>query len=794
MVLQFKMSIHTVLSLVICCYVLTGTTVMSCPASCSCDGAPTHTVDCASRGLTMVPGGIPNTTLYLYLSSNRLASLPPDVFANLTLLQYLYLGGNHIQNLSDGVFSGLTNLEQLRLHDNQIQNLSDGVFSDLPNLGTLHLHDNQIQNLSDGVFSGLPNLRTLHLHDNQIQNLSDGVFSVLPNLRTLRLDLNQIQTLSDGVFSGLPNLQILDLFNTQIQTLSDGVFSGLTNLRRLLLNNNQIQTLSDGVFTGLPNLQTLLLYSNRLASLPPDVFANLTLLQYLDLYNNQIQTLSDGVFSGLTNLKTLLFYRNPIQTLSDGVFSGLPNLRLLYLYKNQIQNLSDGVFSGLPNLQSLWLNNNQIQTLSDGVFSGLPNLQALYLDNNQIQNFNDGVFSGLTNLRLLYLYNNQIQNLSDGVFTGLPNLQTLWLNDNSLILTPRLYVILYGIGKISSSPCYDSCVRVDSMVEVYLSKVPCRAQLPTHFLETSHPVTDKAGAAHCGQTAADVILVVDESRSMEPHYKDRLCQIVGNLSVSLEEHGIGLYPGKPNQYTVVGFGHLKGETGSDGLAGPHVIRSNTGRQVYDLAGFREACAKLRNTGSVEDGYLAIKYALENITSEGSTLLRLKRNDVAPIIILVSDEDRDIQLQGKGITRNSIKKLIRKSGATLEAIVDNSIWYNNQRGFGMDSKGTLYIAENTTHYTTSNKQQHRRYLALHYRNTRKDYSSVALELKGAVWDLNSILDSDALFASHVNAFVESTVTHVENRVHKCCSCQCAHGPEHSSLHCTYASSVQECKRP
>eukprot|EP00117_Sycon_ciliatum_P000103 scpid51078/ scgid6303/ len=323
--------------------------------------------------------------------------------------------------------------------------------------------------------------------------------------------------------------------------------------------------------------------------------------------------------------------------------------------------------------------------------------------------------------------------------------------------------------------------------------VLCRTQLPTHFLEESHPVTDGAGAAHCGQTAADVILVVDESRSMEPHYKDRLYQIVGNLSVSLEEHGIGLYPGKPNQYTVVGFGHSKGETGPDGHAGPHVVRSNNGRQVYDLAGFREACAKLRNTGSVEDGYLALKYALENITSEGSPLLRLKRNDVAPIIILVSDEDRDIHQQGKGISRSSIKRLIRKSGATFEAIVDNTIWYNNQRGFGMDSNGALYIAENTTQYRTSSEQQHNRYLALHYRNTRRDYSSVALELKGAVWDLNSILDSDALFASHVNAFVESTVTRVESRVHKCCSCQCAHGPEHSSLHCTYASSVLECKR-
>ncbi|XP_065193247.1 leucine-rich repeat-containing protein 15-like [Sycon ciliatum] len=159
--MEFEMSIHTVLSLVICYYALTGTTVMSCPATCSCSGAPSYTVNCYNRRLTMVPGGIPNTTM--------------------TLLLY----DNQIQTLSDGVFSGLPNLRELYLFNNQIQNLSDGVFSGLTNLQTLHLYNNQIQNLSDGVFSGLTNLHRLYLSSNQIQTLSDGVFSGLTNLQTL---------------------------------------------------------------------------------------------------------------------------------------------------------------------------------------------------------------------------------------------------------------------------------------------------------------------------------------------------------------------------------------------------------------------------------------------------------------------------------------------------------------------------------------------------------------------------------------------------------------------------------
>eukprot|EP00117_Sycon_ciliatum_P041836 scpid88808/ scgid30534/ len=246
--------------------------------------------------------------------------------------------------------------------------------------------------------------------------------------------------------------------------------------------------------------------------------------------------------------------------------------------------------------------------------------------------------------------------------------------------------------------------------------VRCRAQLPVNFLANSQSVTRSASVPHCGQTAADIIVVVDESKSMKPHYKERLHEAFTRLDVSLEEHGIGLYPGKPNQYTVVGFGHSEGRTSVNGVHRyvPHVLYSNNGRQVYDINGFQEACSKLQTTGSLEDGYLAMKFALEDITSGGRQLLRLRREDIAPVIIFISDEDRDTHQQGAGISRSAIKRVIRKSGATMEAIVDNNVWYNNQRGFGMDSSGTLYVAESTTQYTTSNPRFYKRYLDLHYR--------------------------------------------------------------------------------
>ncbi|XP_065193433.1 protein slit-like [Sycon ciliatum] len=147
-------------------------------------------------------------------------------------------------------------------------------------------------------------------------------------------------------------------------------------------------------------------------------------------------------------------------------------------------NCNDGrltmVPGGIPNTTiTLRLGNNQIQTLSDGVFSDLTNLQTLDLYNNQIQTLSDGVFSGLTNLQSLYLDGNQIQTLSDGVFSGLTNLQTLRLDYNPLILTPSLYVSLYGIGTISANPC-SGCVYVNSWVAQYLNQVS-KSCAPGHF-------------------------------------------------------------------------------------------------------------------------------------------------------------------------------------------------------------------------------------------------------------------------------------------------------------------------
>ena len=57
-------------------------------------------------------------------SSNRLTSLPDDIFAGLTSLERLSLANNALTTLSPTIFAGLTSLTNLALDDNQLNTLS----------------------------------------------------------------------------------------------------------------------------------------------------------------------------------------------------------------------------------------------------------------------------------------------------------------------------------------------------------------------------------------------------------------------------------------------------------------------------------------------------------------------------------------------------------------------------------------------------------------------------------------------------------------------------------------------
>eukprot|EP00117_Sycon_ciliatum_P017631 scpid32777/ scgid16552/ Sushi, von Willebrand factor type A, EGF and pentraxin domain-containing protein 1; CCP module-containing protein 22; Polydom; Selectin-like osteoblast-derived protein; Serologically defined breast cancer antigen NY-BR-38 len=354
------------------------------------------------------------------------------------------------------------------------------------------------------------------------------------------------------------------------------------------------------------------------------------------------------------------------------------------------------------------------------------------------------------------------------------------------------------VGSIATWTCNNPYVLVGDEDAVCLSggvwsrdpptcEVPCYAPLPFNFYEQSRVVSSSVPVPHCGLSAADIIVVVDESESMMEG-KDWLHQVMRNLDDSLKSRGIGLYPGLTNQYTLVGYGQFHFPDDTRPIAMPRVILDSSGNRLYGVDGFEQACAKLQSTGSWEDGYNSIRFALEDIPE-----LRLRQARVAPIVILVTDEDRDRHRAATSLTRSGLKRLIRKSGAQLECIVDNSFLMNGREGYGMDAGGMVYRSgpDPSTYEKVPVTGNPRRVTGYRHANIRRDYTHVALELGGAAWDLKQLLQANTKDVASVQAFVDRTVDMVEHRVHKCCTCQCERIGIASYLRCQTAATAAEC---
>ncbi|XP_065175383.1 uncharacterized protein LOC135805292 [Sycon ciliatum] len=349
--------------------------------------------------------------------------------------------------------------------------------------------------------------------------------------------------------------------------------------------------------------------------------------------------------------------------------------------------------------------------------------------------------------------------IRNGAVTWTPGLRfgskATWTCDQPYILAGSLSAVCAGGGEwityrqpTCEPKCYDT--------------------VPRDFYERPPATSTSSPEPGCGPSAADIIVIVDESDSMVSVQKAWFHETIRYLEDSLRKHGIGVYPDIPNQYSLVGFGRSHFPNDRHPIAQPRVILDSSGNRVYGVDGFEEACAALQASGSREDGYNSIRFALEDIPE-----LRLRQASVAPIVILVTDEDRDRHRDATSLTRSGLKQLIRKSGAQLECIVDNSFLMNGREGYGMDAGGVVYrssrfVGQFEKVLVTGNP---RRVTGYHRRNVRRDYTHVALELGGAAWDLKKLLLDDVPDYGSVQAFVNRTVEMVEHRVHKCCTCRC-----------------------
>uniref|UniRef100_A0A4X2KZV1 Adhesion G protein-coupled receptor A2 n=1 Tax=Vombatus ursinus TaxID=29139 RepID=A0A4X2KZV1_VOMUR len=107
------------------------------------------------------PGLLPNGTVTLLLSNNKLTSLRNGSFSGLHMLEKLDLKNNLISTVHPGAFLGLGELKRLDLSNNRIGCLSSGVFQGLPNLLRLNMSGNIFSSLPAGVFDELPALKVV---------------------------------------------------------------------------------------------------------------------------------------------------------------------------------------------------------------------------------------------------------------------------------------------------------------------------------------------------------------------------------------------------------------------------------------------------------------------------------------------------------------------------------------------------------------------------------------------------------------------------------------------------------
>uniref|UniRef100_A0A2I3TQ38 Adhesion G protein-coupled receptor A2 n=1 Tax=Pan troglodytes TaxID=9598 RepID=A0A2I3TQ38_PANTR len=109
------------------------------------------------------PGLLPNGTVTLLLSNNKITGLRNGSFLGLSLLEKLDLRNNIISTVQPGAFLGLGELKRLDLSNNRIGCLTSETFQGLPRLLRLNISGNIFSSLQPGVFDELPALKVVDL-------------------------------------------------------------------------------------------------------------------------------------------------------------------------------------------------------------------------------------------------------------------------------------------------------------------------------------------------------------------------------------------------------------------------------------------------------------------------------------------------------------------------------------------------------------------------------------------------------------------------------------------------------
>ncbi|KAM4569438.1 leucine-rich repeats and immunoglobulin-like domains protein 3 [Odontesthes bonariensis] len=413
-----------------------GADARTCPPPCACFG---ELVDCSRLRRGRMPATIPEWTVQLDLSHNKLPALDFSLISRLQHLSELKLNHNELEEIPD-LGPCASNITMLILANNRISRISEEQLRPFLALETLDLSNNNIVELRASSFPALP-LRNMFLNNNRISSLESGCFTNLSGtLQVLRLHRNRLSSIPAKIFQ-LPNLQHLELSRNRVRRVEGLTFHGLHALRSLRMQRNGLSRLMDGAFWGLSNMEVLQLDYNNLTEVSKGWLYGLLTLQQLHLGHNAISRIQPDAWEFCQKLSELNLSSNHLARLEESSFVGLSLLDELHVGNNRVSFIADGAFRGLSNLQMLDLQNNEISwTIEDmnGPFSALDKLKKLFLQGNQIRSVTKKSFSGLDALQHLDLNNNAIMSIQANAFSQMKNVQELRLNTSSLLCDCQL--------------------------------------------------------------------------------------------------------------------------------------------------------------------------------------------------------------------------------------------------------------------------------------------------------------------------------------------------------------------
>ncbi|XP_061487965.1 leucine-rich repeats and immunoglobulin-like domains protein 2 isoform X2 [Rhineura floridana] len=337
--------------------------------------------------LTEIPyfGELTSNITQLSLVHNAISEIVPEQLLHYISLENLDLSSNLISEIKASSFPQMQ-LKYLNLSNNRITTLEPGCFDNLTSfLIVLKLNRNRISMIPLKTFR-LPHVQFLELKRNRIKIIESLTFQGLDSLKSLKMQRNGISKLMDGAFFGLDNMEELELEQNNLTDINKGWLYGLKTLQQLYVSQNAINRISPDAWEFCQRLSELDLSYNQLTRLDESAFVGLSLLERLNLSDNRISHIADGVFKGLSNLQTLDLRNNEISWAiedSNEAFIGLDRLNKLILQGNQIKSVTKRAFSSLRALEYLDLNNNAIMSIQESAFSQ-PILKELILNTSSL--------------------------------------------------------------------------------------------------------------------------------------------------------------------------------------------------------------------------------------------------------------------------------------------------------------------------------------------------------------------------------------------------------------------------